>query len=93
MCNAFALTPAALTVAPTHPQVAQGRRSSISSRVDGEFLALAGLYDTWKTPEGRELRTCIITAPPRELVVPLYNRMPVILARRAQPQVAHIAAS
>jgi putative SOS response-associated peptidase YedK len=52
------------------------------TRADGDFLALAGLYDTWKTPEGQELRSCvIITTTPNELVAPIHNRMPAILAR------------
>jgi putative SOS response-associated peptidase YedK len=52
------------------------------TREDGDFLALAGLYDTWKTPEGRDLRSCvIITTTPNEVVAPVHNRMPVILTR------------
>lgn len=52
------------------------------TREDGDFLALAGVYDTWKTPEGREVSSCaIITTTPNELVAPVHNRMPVILAR------------
>jgi putative SOS response-associated peptidase YedK len=52
------------------------------TREDGDFLALAGLYDTWKTPDGDELRSCvIITTTPNELVAPIHNRMPVVLER------------
>jgi putative SOS response-associated peptidase YedK len=52
------------------------------TRTDGDFLALAGLYDTWKTPEGRDLRSCvIITTTPNDLVAPVHNRMPVVLTR------------
>jgi putative SOS response-associated peptidase YedK len=52
------------------------------TRTDGDFLALAGLYDTWKAPEGQDLRSCvIITTTPNEVVAPIHNRMPVILAR------------
>lgn len=51
------------------------------TRTDGDFLALAGLYDTWKTPEGDDLTSCvIITTEPNELVAPVHDRMPVILA-------------
>jgi len=50
------------------------------TRTDGDFLALAGLFDTWKTPEGDELTSCvIITTTPNEEVAPVHNRMPVIL--------------
>jgi putative SOS response-associated peptidase YedK len=52
------------------------------TREDGDFLALAGLYDTWKAPEGRDVSSCvIITTTPNELVAPVHNRMPVILTR------------
>jgi putative SOS response-associated peptidase YedK len=52
------------------------------TRADGDFLALAGLYDTWRTPEGRDLRSCvIITTTPNDLVAPVHNRMPVVLTR------------
>ena len=43
-------------------------------------FAFAGLYDTWKTPEGQPLRTCtIITTGANSLISPLHDRMPVIL--------------
>jgi putative SOS response-associated peptidase YedK len=50
------------------------------TREDGDFLALAGLYDTWKMPEGQDLRSCVvITTTPNVEVAPIHNRMPVIL--------------
>jgi putative SOS response-associated peptidase YedK len=49
---------------------------------DGDFLALAGLYDIQKTPDGQELPTCvIITTAPNAVVAPIHDRMPAILAR------------
>ena len=43
-------------------------------------FGIAGLYETWKAPDGRELRTCtIITTGANDLVRPLHDRMPVIL--------------
>jgi putative SOS response-associated peptidase YedK len=58
-----------------------GKKSKrLLTRTDGDFLALAGLYDTWKTPEGKDLRSCvIITASPHMEVAPIHDRMPVIL--------------
>jgi putative SOS response-associated peptidase YedK len=45
-------------------------------------FTFAGLWDTWRTPEGQELRTCtIITCPANALVAQLHERMPVILPR------------
>jgi putative SOS response-associated peptidase YedK len=41
-----------------------------------------GLWDTWKTPVGQELRSCVfITTTPNALVAPIHNRMPAILIR------------
>jgi putative SOS response-associated peptidase YedK len=46
-------------------------------------FGFAGLYETWKTPEGKELRTCtIITTEANDLVRPIHDRMPVILPER-----------
>lgn len=43
-------------------------------------FAFAGLWDTWKPPDGEPLRTCtIITTEPNELVRDVHDRMPVIL--------------
>ncbi len=50
-------------------------------RSNGEPLALAGLWSSWRDPETEERhRTCtIITGEPNDLVSPLHDRMPVIL--------------
>ena len=45
----------------------------------GEPMALAGLWESKRTPEG-ELRTCtIITTEPNEAVRPFHDRMPAVL--------------
>lgn len=47
---------------------------------DDEPFAFAGLWDTWKSPAGEQLRTCtIITTQPNDVVAPIHNRMPAIL--------------
>jgi putative SOS response-associated peptidase YedK len=52
----------------------------------GEPFALAGLWDTWKKPEGSILESfTIITTEPNELMRPIHRRMPVILARESEP--------
>jgi putative SOS response-associated peptidase YedK len=52
------------------------------TRADGDFLALAGLYDLQKTADGQEHPACvIITTEPNDVVAPIHNRMPVVLAR------------
>lgn len=51
---------------------------------DGRPFAFAGLYDSWKSPEGKTLKTCtIITTTPNKLLAPIHDRMPVILDRDA----------
>jgi len=43
-------------------------------------MGLAGLYNTWKSPEGEEVPSCtIITTDANSLMAPIHNRMPVIL--------------
>jgi putative SOS response-associated peptidase YedK len=47
---------------------------------DGAPLALAGLWASWKSPEGERLATCaIVTAQPNDLIEPIHDRMPVVL--------------
>jgi putative SOS response-associated peptidase YedK len=51
-------------------------------RVDGEPLAFAGLWETWRGPDrdGEPLYTCtIITTSANETMAPVHDRMPVIL--------------
>lgn len=47
---------------------------------DGSQLALAGIWDYWKTQEGGVLETCsILTTAANSLIAALHERMPVIL--------------
>lgn len=49
---------------------------------DRELFAFAGLWETWKNPEGEWIHSCtIITGEPNEVVKPLHHRMAVILER------------
>jgi len=49
---------------------------------DSSLFAFAGLYDVWKSPDGRLIKTfTIITTEPNELVTEIHNRMPVILRK------------
>jgi putative SOS response-associated peptidase YedK len=48
-------------------------------------FGLAGLYETWRAPDGKEIRTCtIITTDANDLVRPAHDRMPVILPGDAE---------
>lgn len=50
-----------------------------------EPFGFAGLWDTWMSPEGDEIRSCtIITTEANELLRPIHDRMPVILTREAE---------
>lgn len=43
-------------------------------------VALAGLWDRWRRPDGGWLTTfAIVTGPPSALVAPLHDRMPVVV--------------
>jgi putative SOS response-associated peptidase YedK len=47
---------------------------------ESPLFAFAGLYDTWKTPDGSSLATyTIITCRPNPLIAGIHDRMPVIL--------------
>ncbi len=49
-------------------------------RKDSRLFAFAGLYDIWKGPDGREIKTfAIVTTTPNDLLAQIHNRMPVIL--------------
>jgi len=47
------------------------------------LFGFAGLYDTWRDKQGRELKTyTIITTQPNSLVGTIHNRMPAILEKQ-----------
>lgn len=49
-----------------------------------DIFAFAGLWDRWRSPEGRLVETCsILTTSANELVRDTHDRMPVILPRDA----------
>ena len=44
------------------------------------LFSMAGLYETWQSPEGEKISSCtILTTEPNSLMAPIHDRMPVIL--------------
>ena len=53
---------------------------------DRSVMALAGLWETWRSPAGETVRSfTIVTTDPNELCARLHNRMPVILDPTSWP--------
>ena len=47
-----------------------------------EMYAMAGIWEGWKSPDGKTLYTCsVITTVPNDLMKDIHDRMPVILKR------------
>jgi putative SOS response-associated peptidase YedK len=47
---------------------------------DDSIFAFAGIWDSWRNPEGKAIETCsIITTTPNALLIDVHDRMPVIL--------------
>lgn len=52
------------------------------SLVTDEPMAMAGLWESWKAPDGSILRTvCIITTEANDVMKPVHDRMPMIVQK------------
>ena len=51
----------------------------------GAPFAFAGLWESWRSPEGETVRSCtIVTTAANDLLQPIHERMPVILPRELE---------
>ena len=56
------------------------------SQKSGEPMAFAGLWESWKSPEGEWIRSCtILTTAANTFIELVHNRMPVILSAETEP--------
>ncbi len=56
------------------------------ARAGGRLMAMAGLWDRWRSPQGEIVRSfTIVTTAANALLAPLHERMPVILDPDAWP--------
>lgn len=61
----------------------EGKRSQrfVFRAPDARFVALAGLWASWRAPSGEKLGTyTVITVPANGMVAPIHDRMPVVLS-------------
>ncbi|HSR70361.1 MAG TPA: SOS response-associated peptidase [Acidobacteriota bacterium] len=61
---------------------ADGKQPFLFRRKDRSLMALAGLWERWKAPDGHLVLSCtILTTRPNPLSALVHDRMPVILPR------------
>jgi putative SOS response-associated peptidase YedK len=64
-----------------------GKQPYAIALANRKLMALAGLWESWRSPAGERVRSfAIITTEPNELCVALHNRMPARLAPEAWPE-------
>ena len=67
-------------------KTAAGKQPYAVALADRRLMALAGLWENWRSPAGEWVRSfAIITTTPNELCAQLHDRMPVVLKPEAWP--------
>src|SRR5947207_3154928 len=67
-------------------KTAAGKQPYAIALSDRRLMALAGLWENWRSPAGEWMRSfAIITTTPNELCAQLHNRMPVVLKPESWP--------
>jgi putative SOS response-associated peptidase YedK len=68
-------------------KTATGKQRYAIALADRWLLALAGLWETWRSPAGERVRSfAIITTRPNELCAEMRNRMQVVLKPETWPE-------
>ena len=63
-----------------------GKQPSAIALKSRGLMALAGVWENWRSPAGERIRTfAIVTTQPNELCAELHNRMPAIIAPETWP--------
>ena len=67
-------------------KTATGKQPYAVALANRGLMALAGLWENWRSPAGEWVRSfAIVTTEPNALCAELHNRMPVVLARENWP--------
>ena len=67
-------------------KTATGKQPYAIALADRGIMALAGVWENWKSSAGEWVRSfAIVTTAPNELCAQLHNRMPVVLAPETWP--------
>ena len=65
-------------------KTATGKQPYAIALSDRRVMALAGLWENWRSPAGEWMRSfAIITTTPNEMCAELHNRMPAVLKPEA----------
>ena len=67
-------------------KTATGKQPYAVGLQGGRLMAIAGLWETWRSPVGERVRSfAIVTTAANSLLAPVHDRMPVILAPENWP--------
>ncbi len=67
-------------------KTAEGKQPYAIALADRRLMALAGLWENWRSPAGEWVGSfAVITTTPNELCAQLHDRMPVVLKPEAWP--------
>jgi putative SOS response-associated peptidase YedK len=67
-------------------KIGKGKQPYAVALAEGSLMALAGLWENWRSPSGEWIRSfAIITTTPNELCAELHDRMPLVLAPEIWP--------